>query len=130
MGSWKITHVDFTVGRPNSRVGSAAITHNPVGSAFHITEKIPLPHILLTIDGRTFNYRFPSLGGLAIGQPTVEVSHCRFYRYGSESGISDKSICSSVWVVTHILSYSHVQMPTCAWVVTHPSTTQSIRIFL
>ena len=29
-------------------------------------------------------------------QPVVEVKHSRFYCYGSESGDSDKSICSSV----------------------------------
>ena len=28
-------------------------------------------------------------------QPTVEVKHGRFYCYGSESGDSDKSICSN-----------------------------------
>jgi hypothetical protein len=29
-------------------------------------------------------------------QPVVEVKHSRFYCYGSKSGDSDKSICSSV----------------------------------
>ena len=37
-----------TAGRPNGRVGPAAIKAYPVCSALYATEKIPLPHLLLT----------------------------------------------------------------------------------
>ena len=49
LGNREITYAEFTTaGTPNGRVGPAAITPIPVGSAFHAMEKIPLLHLLLT----------------------------------------------------------------------------------
>ena len=49
--SWEmeITHAEFTTaGAPNGRIGPMAITPILVGLASHATEKISLPHLLLT----------------------------------------------------------------------------------
>jgi hypothetical protein len=42
------THAEFTTGRPNGRVEPTAIMPIPIGLSLHTTEKIPLPHLLLT----------------------------------------------------------------------------------
>ena len=65
LGNREITHVEFTTAStPNGRVGPAAITPIPVGSAFQTTVEFnPTTTAALMV----FNYRFPSLGSLPIG---------------------------------------------------------------
>ena len=61
-GKWGITHTEFTTaGTPNGRVGPAAITPIPVGSAFQtMVEFNPTTTTALMV----FNCQFSSLGGL------------------------------------------------------------------
>jgi hypothetical protein len=67
----KITHAEFTAAdTPNGHIGPAAITPIPVGSTFQTTVEFnPTTTAALMV----FNYRFSSLGGLAIG-PTSDGS--------------------------------------------------------
>jgi hypothetical protein len=51
------------------------------------------PRYHCRIDG--FQLRFHSLRCLPIGPTDGEVAHSRFYRFGSESGNSEKSICNN-----------------------------------
>jgi hypothetical protein len=48
VGTWEITHADFTTIRPDIHGRPATTSCIPVGLAFHVTEIIPLPHLLLT----------------------------------------------------------------------------------
>ena len=89
----------FTAGWPNASIGPLAKMCILVSLVFHAIEEMQ-PN---TIAASTVN---PSVVEVSTAgflhqeaslsvQPAVEVKHSRFYCYDSESGDSDKSICSS-----------------------------------
>ena len=101
VGTFNI-HAEFTTSRPNGPIGTAAITCISIGSAFQMmVEFIPnttaaLMVQLSVVQDSTIDF-IPYEASLSI-QPTMEAAHNRFFCYGSESGDSKKSICSSAIV--------------------------------
>ena len=109
LGNGKITHAEFTTaGRSNGRVGPVARTRIPVGSAFHATEKIPLPHLLLTCGCQKFQ---PPISFLR----RTHYGYNRWWKHNTVASIATVAkvaivISQSVVVILHVQSSDPTQI--------------------